>query len=385
MDITIHPGLLHGSVDVIPSKSQAHRYLICAALAKEPTTIICPETNADIDATAQCLRSLGADIRRTHEGFEVKPISTIPETAVLNCRESGSTLRFLLPVVGALGITATIRMEGRLPQRPLSPLWEEMERMGCALSRPTHDTLLCSGKLKPGHYKIDGGISSQYISGLLFALPIIGGSQLTITGKTESGPYIEMTRQALALFPDGRSPGAVTVEGDWSNGAFWLAANALGSQLQVMQLCNQSAQGDREIGALIPKLQQNCKIDVSDIPDLVPILSIVACSNRGAIFQNIQRLRLKESDRVSSTVSMIKNLGGKAEATDDTLTVHGTGLVGGTVDTCNDHRIAMAAAIASTFCKEDVTILGAECVSKSYPTFWEEFTRLGGNYELYLR
>ncbi len=385
MDITIQPGLLRGAVDVISSKSQAHRYLICAALAKENTTIICSSTNDDINATADCLRRLGADVRRTSEGFEVSPISGIPATAELNCRESGSTLRFLLPVVGALGIAATIRMAGRLPQRPLSPLWEEMERMGCRLSRPSPDTIVCTGKLKPGHYEIDGGVSSQYISGLLFALPIIGGSRLTITGKIESAPYIEMTRQALALFPDGHSPGEITVEGDWSNGAFWLSANALGSRLQVMQLCNQSAQGDREIAVLLPKLQKSCKIDVSDIPDLVPILSIVACCKHGAVFQNIHRLRLKESDRVASTIALIEGLGGKAEATEDTLTVYGTALVGGTVDACNDHRIAMSAAIASTVCKNEVTILGAECVKKSYPTFWEEFSRLGGNYELYLR
>ena len=378
MDITIRPGKLSGSVNVIPSKSQAHRYLICAALADQKTTIICPETNQDIEATASCLRALGASIIRMGEGYEVTPISAVPKTVQINCKESGSTLRFLLPIIGVLGITAAIRMEGRLPQRPLSPLWEEMQRMGCQLSRPVTDTILCTGKLKPGHYTIDGGVSSQYISGLLFALPLIGESHLTVTGKIESQPYIEMTRQALHIFPDYHSPGTVEVEGDWSNGAFWLAANALGSDLNIGNLCNNSAQGDRESAVLIPKLQFFSKIDVSNIPDLVPILAVVASANQGAQFLNIQRLRLKESDRVASTIAMIENLGGKAEADDDTLTVYGTGLHGGTVDACNDHRIAMAAAIASTVCTAPVTVLGAECVQKSYPQFWAEFTRLGG-------
>lgn len=378
MDITIMPGKLHGSLDVIPSKSQAHRYLICAALADKKTTILCPETNHDIEATASCLRALGAGITHTESGYEVTPISASPEKAEINCHESGSTLRFLLPIIGALGISATIRMEGRLPNRPLSPLWEEMERMGCKLSRPTEDTILCTGKLQPGHYSIDGGVSSQYISGLLFALPLVGESSLSITGKIESQPYIDLTRQVLNLFPNYRSPGTVAVEGDWSNGAFWLAANALGSNLNIGNLCNNSVQGDHKCSILIPKLQVFSIIDVSNIPDLVPVLAVVAAANQGAQFRNIQRLRLKESDRVASTIAMIENLGGKAEANEDTLTVYGTGLLGGTVDSCNDHRIAMAAAIASTVCNEPVTVLGAECVKKSYPKFWEEFTRLGG-------
>ena len=141
MDITIQPGKLRGTVAAIPSKSQAHRYLICAALGSRPVTLICPDTNRDIEATVDCLNALGADIRRTEEGYRVCPIQAVPETAVLNCCESGSTLRFLLPIAGALGVDATFQMEGRLPSRPLSPLWEEMERMGCTLTRPTETTL----------------------------------------------------------------------------------------------------------------------------------------------------------------------------------------------------------------------------------------------------
>lgn len=388
MDITITPGKLRGIVTAIPSKSQAHRLLICAAFADRQTQLVCPETNRDIEATADCLRALGADIQRTDAGYTVCPIRNIPRSAVLDCGESGSTLRFLLPIAGALGIDATFFMEGRLPQRPLSPLWEEMERMGCSLSRPSKNTIRCQGKLKPGKYTIDGSISSQFITGLLFATSLINGeSELSVTGKMESKPYIEMTKQAMALFhaPAYHSPGSVTVEGDWSNAAFFLAANALGSDVAVENLNPDSAQGDRIAATLLPLLEENTAIDASDIPDLIPILAIVAGAKQGAAFTNIQRLRIKESDRVASTIAMLTALGGKAEATEDTLTVYGTGYLGGTVDAYNDHRIAMAAAIAATACNEQVTILGAEAVNKSYPRFWDEYKRLGGQYELDIR
>ncbi len=388
MDLTIQPRILRGEIEIIPSKSQAHRYLICAAFAGSPTTLICPDTNRDIEATTGCLNALGAQIVRTSDGYLVNPIESIPRTAALNCGESGSTLRFLLPIVGALGVDATFHMEGRLPHRPLSPLWEEMERMGCVLTRPTATTIRCCGKLRGGDYCIDGGVSSQFITGLYFALPLIGEDySLNITGKLESKPYITMTLQAIELFgpPRTLSPGTVTVEGDWSNGAFFLAAQALGNDVDVRNLDPNSPQGDRTASALLPALEENITIDASDIPDLVPILAVVAGAKKGATFTNIQRLRLKESDRVATVIAMIEALGGKAEATEDTLTVYGTGFTGGTVNSHNDHRIAMAAAIAATVCSNPVTILGAEAVNKSYPKFWAEYERLGGKYEQYLR
>ena len=388
MDITVYPEKLSGIVNAIPSKSQAHRLLICAAFADGPTTLICPETNDDIQATAVCLNALGANIRRSDFGYEIIPVKSIPNEALLDCGESGSTLRFLRRIVGALGVDATFRMGGRLPSRPLSPLWEEMERMGCHLSRPSENTIRCQGKLIAGDYFIDGGISSQFISGLLFAAALIDGkSQITVTGNLESKPYVDLTKQALQIFqaPNFHTPGCVIVEGDWSNSAFFLAAQQLGSTVTVTNLHTDSLQGDRMVATLLPQLEKHCEIDVRDIPDLVPILSVVAAAQNGAVFTGIHRLRLKESDRVESVMRMIKNLGGKAEADENTLTVYGTGLKGGTVDSMNDHRIAMSAAIASTVCTEPVTILGAQCVSKSYPHFWEEFSRLGGKYEQYLR
>lgn len=395
MDITIHPRKLQGKLDIIPSKSQAHRYLICAAFADSPTHLICPASNQDIEATAACLQALGAGIIRSSEGYLVTPVTSPPETATLPCGESGSTLRFLLPVAGALGVDATFQMEGRLPERPLSPLWEEMERMGCTLTRPTADTLRCQGKLSPGRYRIDGSVSSQFITGLLLALSLLAEkSELTVTGKIESVPYIRMSEDALAQFGASihtlggqslRSPGTLTVEGDWSNGAFFLAANALGSTVDICGLQEGSSQGDRAAATLIPALISGIPtISAANIPDLVPILAVTAAANQGAVFTDIRRLRLKESDRVASVISMIGHLGGIAYADENTLTVPGTGLSGGTVDACNDHRIAMAAAIAATACKEPVTILGAQAVKKSYPQFWEEYRRLGGYYEQYL-
>ena len=398
MDITITPRPLRGDITVIPSKSQAHRLLICAAFADGPTDLVCPDTNRDIEATVDCLNALGASITRTDSGYNIFPMAKAPASATLNCCESGSTLRFMLPIVGALGVDATFQMAGRLPQRPLSPLWEEMERMGCTLTRPTADTLRCTGKLRPGVYNIDGGVSSQFITGLLFAAALMKGpSRIQIIGKLESAPYVTMTQNAMAEFgvtsdgfkvsgnEDFHTPGLVHVEGDWSNGAFLLAANALGSSLNIRGLDPNSPQGDRAAASLLEKLEENIVIDASDIPDLVPILSIVAGAKKGATFTNIQRLRIKESDRVASTIAMVEALGGRAWATEDTLTVCGTGYRGGTVDAQNDHRIAMSAAIAATVCTEPVTVLGAEAVKKSYPKFWDEYARLGGNYEQYLR
>ena len=398
MDIIIKPTRLRGTIAAIPSKSQAHRLLICAAFADRETRLYCPDTNRDIEATADCLRALGAEITRDEGGYTVLPVQFRPATAVLPCHDSGSTLRFLLPVAGALGVDATFQMEGRLPQRPLSPLWEEMERMGCTLTRPTECTTRCQGKLNSGVYTISGGVSSQFITGLLLAFPLISGeSQLEITGKLESAPYVTMTLKAMEQFgvmvqnfsvagnQHFTSPGTVTVEGDWSNGAFFLAAKALGNNVTVTGLRADSPQGDRAAAGLLPSLEKKLIIDAADIPDLVPILAVTAACKQGAVFTNIGRLRLKESDRVASVIGMIEALGGQAQADDTTLTVYGTGLTGGTVDARNDHRIAMSAAIAATACREDVIILGAQCVEKSYPRFFAEYRKLGGRYEQYLR
>lgn len=396
MDITITPQRLHGCIEVIPSKSQAHRILICSAFSDGPARIQCDETSRDIEATAECLCALGAEILRTESGYTVFPVKQLPEQAVLNCGESGSTLRFLLPIAGALGVDTVFIMEGRLPQRPLSPLWEEMERMGCTLSRPTGNMVRCTGKLRPGTYRIDGSVSSQYITGLLFALSVMGAeSRLEITGTVESKPYIAMTESVIRRFgadPEHpgtkpfRSPGMIRVEGDWSNGAFFLTANRLGNNLDLRGLDPESVQGDRAVLDMLSELDSGTPvISAADNPDLVPILAVAAANLHGAVFTQIHRLRMKESDRVLSVLQMLQGLGGDAKADDNTLTVSARHLTGGVVDSFNDHRIAMSAAIASTVCRNTVTILGAQCVQKSYPGFWEVFRSAGGVYEQYLR
>lgn len=398
MNVTITPGALKGAVVSIPSKSHAHRALICAAFADNHSRLIVEEVNVDIATTAECLCALGANIRRFDWGYEIQPATQIPSSAVLNCRESGSTLRFLLPVAGALGVDTRFLLSGRLPSRPLSPLWEEMERMGCSLSRPTADTIRCCGKLRPGKYRIAGNVSSQFISGLLFAGMLMEGqTEIDVLGRLESKPYVDMTRDVMAQFGIStenlhiakdhilHSPGEITIEGDWSNAAFFLTAGFLGSKVTVTGLNPLSPQGDRKVTQCLEALKENCTISAADIPDLIPILAVAAAGSNGAVFTDIQRLRLKESDRVESIIAMLKALGGNAEADANTLTIYPAELTGGTVDSHNDHRIAMAAAIAATVCKNSVTILDAGAVNKSYPRFWKDYQDLGGNYEQYLR
>jgi 3-phosphoshikimate 1-carboxyvinyltransferase len=262
---------------------------------------------------------------------------------------------------------------------------EEMERMGCRLSRPTSNTLRCTGKLRSGVYTISGSVSSQFITGLLFAASLLSEeSRVKIIGPLESKPYVDMTLQAMSMFgvqvkdyiiPGKqifRSPGSITVEGDWSNAAFFLAAAALGSHVDILGLNFDSSQGDKAVLHLLSSLSQNITVSAKDIPDLVPILSVVAACNQGAVFTDIARLRLKESDRVASVIAMLEALGGKATATEHTLTVYPASLTGGTVDSAKDHRIAMSLAVSALRCEGEVVIEGAECVEKSYPTFFED-------------
>lgn len=398
MNITIDPRKLHGTIRAISSKSQAHRLLICAAFADQETVLHCADTNEDIEATADCLRSLGAQITRTDEAYRILPVHQPPQKAQLHCRESGSTLRFMLPIVAALGIETTFHLQGRLANRPLSPLWEELIRMGCQLSHPTESTILCRGKLTPGIFTIDGSVSSQFITGLLFAAALMcGETKINITGKLESLPYIRMTQAAMKLFGvDTESycvsgnarfitPKFVSVEGDWSNAAFFLCAKALGSALDVTGLEPNSSQGDKAVAQILAQLEACPTIDASDIPDLVPILAVTAGAMNGANFTNIRRLRLKESDRVATVCAMLNKLGARTEATENTLRVFPARYQGCIIDAARDHRIAMSAAIAATVASGPVTILGAQCVTKSYPGFWQDYRKLGGCYEQHIR
>lgn len=401
MKAIIQPSPLCGEVAAPASKSMAHRALICAAFADKPTDILCSTTSVDIDATAECLRQLGAHITRTENGFFVNPIAKPNENAVLNCHESGSTLRFMLPVAASVGKVFSLYGEGRLPQRPISELCNALTAHGCSISGEKLPLTVC-GKLTAGDYTIDGSVSSQFISGLLLALPQTRAeSTVTILGDIQSKPYIQMTLDVLSAFGiktdfvDNKitvfenngyiSPGKYTVEGDWSNGAFFICADAIqGNNVKCLNLTDTSTQGDKAVTEIIKNFGKTEEFDVGNIPDLVPVLAVTACFTSGkTVFANAARLKIKESDRLVSTAKLINDLGGNAVADDDSLTVYGTGkLKGGTVDSFNDHRIVMAAAIAASACENETVINGCEAVNKSYPTFFEEYKKLGGKVNL---
>ena len=412
MTRTVAPGPRAGVIQIPASKSQAHRMLICAALSREPSRLILDGFSADIEATMQCLEALGARCEETANGLSVTPVGVCPAQARLDVGESGSTLRFLLPVLGALGVQAEIRMHGRLPERPLSPLWEVLEAHGMRLQQD--GTILhTDGQLIAGDYSLPGNISSQFISGLLFALPLLGGnSTLTVTGALQSARYVSMTEQALAeagilTKKDGpvwqigggqcyASPAVQTVEGDWSNAAFFLCMGALSATgVTVTGLSSTSLQADRAITEILVRfgaeltvsedavtvrrgVLHGITLDAGPIPDLVPVVSCLAalCDGETRV-ENAARLRLKESDRLQTTAALLSALGGSVRELPDGLIISGRGrLSGGTADACGDHRIAMSAAMAACGCEGPVTVSGSECVAKSYPAFWEDFASL---------
>lgn len=407
--VNIISNKLNGTVKAIPSKSEAHRLLICAALADGETVLEMDRTSEDIEATARCLRSLGADIKRDKDAMVVSPVVLSDEAPLLDCGESGSTFRFMLPVAAAVTDKVSFVGQGRLPQRPISDLMNAMKDNGVAFSA---DMLPFStvGKLNSGCFELPGNVSSQYITGLLLAMPMLeGDSEIKLTVPLESASYVDITVEAMKAFGvnvDGawkikggqryHSPGKLKVGGDWSNGAFFLCAGALGDAVTVKGLDRTSAQGDRAVvdilrrfGAKVdensdgvtvsPGKLKGIDIDATDIPDLLPVLSVVAAFAEGETrFYNAQRLKLKESDRLASTTELLTALGGKAQWDGEVFTVYGGGLVGGRINSWGDHRIVMSAAIAAIGCSENVMITGAEAVNKSYPAFFEDYNMLGG-------
>ena len=397
MNVSVYPCSLHGSVTAPPSKSHVHRMMIAAALCERETKIVCPGENADIAATVRCLQALDTAIIREGDWYLVcrkAPLFQLPAADAMDCGESGSTLRFLLPLCAVLNDSALLTGRGRLPSRPNGPLLEALRTHGAKIEGDFLP-LTVHGGLQSGDYSLPGNISSQYFTGLLFALPLLSGdSTLTYTSPLESMPYVDLTLSVLRQFgvriedmengwriPGNQqytSPGTVEAEGDWSAAAFWLGANKLENAVTVEGLNRGSCQGDKDIETLLPQI--GGEIDVTDTPDLMPILAAVAASipEETTRITGAARLRLKESDRISAMAQTVRALGGKVDELPDGLVIHGTKLQGGTVDGQNDHRVVMSAAIAATACQGPVTILGAEAVNKSYPHFWRDFEALGG-------
>ncbi len=417
MNVRIKPSKLIGRVNAPSSKSFSHRMLIAAALAGGVSEISNISASEDIDATVGALTALGAKIFREGNTYTVMGIKTPAASAVIDCRESGSTMRFIIPIAAALGCSCEFHGRGKLPERPITPYIRELGKNGAVITK-TEGVMpfTMNGTLKGGDYVLEGDISSQFISGLLFALPLCSGnSVIRLASRLESKPYADMTVEALSRFginidenedkdglPVYRIRGGqkyrsadVSVEGDYSQAAFYFVANTLGSEVQVDNLSENSVQGDKKILEIIGGISYN-KIngtgvkrlpsftaDVSDIPDLVPILAVLGCFTDGVSrITGAKRLKIKESDRLEAIASALGNIGGKIAVKDDSLEIEPVdGFHGGVIDGCNDHRIVMASAIASTMADGEITVTGAEAVAKSYPDFWTDFASLGGNVE----
>ena len=387
MDVLITPGPLKGTVTPPPSKSIAHRAILAAALAGGGT-ISNLAASQDIEATRRCIAALKA------EG---------PDLPLLDCGESGSTLRFLIPLALVLRGDGIFTGRGRLMERPQKPYFDIFDEKGIFYEQKD-GVLTVRGHLEPGEYRLPGNVSSQFVTGLLYALPLLDGdSEIVLTSTLESAGYVIMTENVLEKFgitaeeqdtgwviPGGQvyQPCDFTIEADWSQAAFWYAAEFLGNLVEVSGMPKYSCQGDRKFGRFYYRLTmpRNMGFSVADCPDLVPPLAAMAALRNGytTYIGNAARLRIKESDRLATVTQALNALGAQVEEGPDFLKITGKdGLTGGvTVDCCNDHRIAMMAAVAATRCAEPVTLLGAECVSKSYPNFWEEYKRLGGKFDV---
>lgn len=411
MKAIINPCKLQGTIRAIPSKSHAHRILIAQKLAQlqgngSDNPLQIPSFSKDIEATKSCLDSLDSPAPR------------------LDCGESGSTIRFMIPVTMALRDSAVFAGSGKLPQRPLSPLKEEMEAHGAAftmtgLTGDNVDICAVSGRLRSGTYTLAGNVSSQFITGLLFALPILeGNSTLNLTTRLESAGYVDLTLDVLRDFgieiiesanyeglisyeipgsQQYREPDNLKVQGDWSNASFWLACGALGGDITCTGLDMSSSQRDKDIITVLETMGARISVDgdavrvsggsikaaevsIAQTPDMAPVLSVIMAAASGTSrITDAARLKIKESDRIAAIGQMISGLGGSISSSDDSITVNASGFLdGGTVNSCNDHRIAMAAAAASCICRKPVIIEDAQAVNKSYPDFYEDFRTLGG-------
>ncbi len=417
MRIRITPFRAEGCTAVPSSKSELHRLLIAAALSDRPTLIRCRGISDDVAATVDCLKALGAGIKNQVDGLLVEPIkkAAVIGSAALNCRESGSTFRFLLPVAAALG-GASFTGSGRLPSRPVVDLVKAMKEHGAAFSADQLPFTV-TGPLAGGTFELPGNVSSQYMTGLMLAAPLMGETRIRILGQLQSIHYVQMTADVMSRFGVSvsissdsivigkgqtyQSSGTVDAEGDWSAAAFPVGLGALGGPVTVEGLRLKSIQGDSGIleimeaaGARIESGEHSATVtgkpvagltlDVSDIPDLVPVLAAVFMHAKGeTVFSHAERLRLKESDRLQTTCDMVNALGGQASIVGDSLCIRGSDhCSGGTVNGAGDHRIVMAAFVGASACKGASVIEGAEAVKKSWPSFFEDMKRIGGVFDV---
>lgn len=415
--IKIIPTGLNGKINIPSSKSIAHRLIIAAALSKGISHIENISYSKDILATIDCLRNFGAEIEENKHSLIIKGSSGVKaKGGNLNCSESGSTLRFLIPIALTVDNSVNFHGQGKLIERPLNTYFKIFDEKNIIYSLENGKLPLhLEGKLKSGIYNVEGNVSSQFITGLLYSLPLLdGNSEINITSNLESKGYIDLTIDTLKKFGidienkdykkfliEGNKtykPGDFSVEGDFSQAAFFLAAGILGGNITCLGLNINSLQGDMEIINIIKKMGGDIKIegndikawksgthgiviDVSDFPDLVPILAVIASVSRGETrIINASRLRLKESDRLKAISTELNKLGADVTELEDSLIINGReSLDGGAVVSYNDHRIAMALSIAAIKCKNPVIIDESYAVNKSYPGFWEDYKMIGGN------
>lgn len=410
MDVKIIPTKLKGSVVIPPSKSLAHRAIICACLAHGKSVVSNVALSDDIIATIGCMRNLGAKIEIKDGVLEIVGNAyRMSSDLTFDCKESGSTLRFILPIALALSDGKnTFVGRGKLGERPMKIYQDICKKQGVgyvdsSLKNANHLLdLSVKGKLKSGEYRVDGGVSSQFITGLLFTLPLLDGdSRIVIEGNLQSRGYLDLTLSTLEKFgikiandsyktlyvKGGQSYKACDyyIEGDYSQSAFYEVARYLGNDVTMLGLNADSLQGDKVIVDFVDRLRtadisENLTFDGSNCPDIIPVFALACCLRKGHTdIINISRLKIKECDRLTATAEELSKLGAKIIQGEDSLSIDGVEkLQGGAVDSRNDHRMAMTLAIASSVTDGEVTILGAQSVSKSYPNFFEHFKSLGG-------
>ncbi len=413
-DVKFSPFVPNGTVNVPPSKSDVHRAIICAAMANGVSRISPVALSNDIKATIGCIKALGADAVLENNVLTVDGTNMYKnKTALLDCGESGSTLRFFIPIAAVGNINATFVGKGKLPQRPIGIFTEALPKAGTVCKTEGGLPLEIKGQLKSGIFEIPGNVSSQFITGLLLALPILeGDSEIVLTSPLESVGYIAMTIRTMKQFGvniDTTENGwhikggqtykscNYTTDGDWSQAAFFMVLGAIGGKVTVKGVAKDSTQGDKkcaeilaEFGAKVTQRDNEVTvekgdlkaitIDASQIPDLVPVLSVCAAFAEGTTkIINAERLRIKECDRLKATAELLNNLGGKVKELSDGLEITGVfSLKGGNVNGYNDHRIVMSAAVCAARSDEDITATFAMSINKSYPDFYIDYNSIGG-------